>query len=59
MLLYRYVAHWLPSAVKVSVAVVVLGLSITPLLPSEKSSRLRAAVVAVCLCVLVHDLRIT
>jgi len=56
MLLYRYVAHWLPSAVKVSVAVVVLGLSIAPLLPSEKSSRLRAAVVAVCLCVLMHYL---
>jgi hypothetical protein len=56
MLLYRYVAHWLPFAVKVSAAVVVLGLSMMPLLSSEKSARLRAAVVAVCLCVLMHYL---
>ena len=56
MLLYRFVAHWLPAAVKGSLAVVIFGLSVAPLLPSEKSGRLRAAVVAVCLCVLVHYL---
>jgi hypothetical protein len=56
MLLYRFVAHWLPAAVKGSLAVVIFGLSVAPLLPSEKSARLRAAVVAVCLCVLMHYL---
>ena len=38
MLLYRFVAHWLPAAVKGSLAVVIFGLSVAPLLPSEKSA---------------------
>ena len=56
MLFHRLLGHPLPSPIRGLPAAVILGLSAMPLVLSEKSARLRAAVMAVCLCVLMHYL---
>ena len=53
---HRLLGHPFPSAIRTLLTLVILGLSATPLLQTEKSWRLRAAVVTVCLCVLTHYL---
>jgi tetratricopeptide (TPR) repeat protein len=53
---HRLLGHPFPSTIRTLLTLVILGLSATPLLQTEKSSRLRAAVVTVCLCVLMHYL---
>jgi hypothetical protein len=53
---HRIVGHPLPALVAALPAAVVLAASALPLFLADRSARLRAAVVAICLCVLTHYL---